>query len=143
MRTTSEQRIISFLLLTITCIVIYIYQEDFIPNYFFIDTQTIFDLIKYHDLNNYPENSFTTTAYIYKSLGPTASQLLILFSVISTILFITLNSKTIPFLAIAFLFTVPFCIFNLKLSKENIVILMNLSLCIICRGKTTTAPSKS
>lgn len=132
--TTKELRLASSAILISICIFIYISQELLLPDYFFIDSQTIYELIKYHDLTNYPKNSFTTTAYIYKELGSVASQILILGTVVLTIIFITKNSKTVLFLAIAFLFTIPFCIFNLKPSKENIVIIINLTICITCRN---------
>lgn len=130
---TKEVRLSTAILLSILCITIYIAQEQIIPEYFFIDSQTINDLIIYHDLSNYPKNSFSTTAYIYETLGPTLSQAIILLAALSTIVFICLNSRSSSFLAVAILFTIPFCIFNLKYSKENFVILMNLTICLLLR----------
>ncbi|MGC4010746.1 MAG: hypothetical protein QM805_18245 [Pseudomonas sp.] len=130
---TKEVRISTAILLSILCITIYITQEQIIPEYFFIDSQTINDLLKYHDLSNYPKNSFSTTAYIYETLGQTLSQALILLAALSTIAFICLNSRPSSFLAVAIIFTIPFCIFNLKYSKENLVILMNLTICLLLK----------
>ncbi|MDH1007226.1 hypothetical protein N5J43_24225 [Pseudomonas nicosulfuronedens] len=130
-----EIRISTAILLSTLCIAIYIAQEQIIPEYFFIDSQTINDLLKYHDLSNYPKNSFSTTAYIYDILGQTLSQVIILLAALSTIVFICLNSRSSSFLTVAVLFTIPFCIFNLKYSKENFVILMNLTICLLLRHK--------
>jgi len=129
---TSEIRLIGGVLMLALTAFVYLYQRAFLPSYFFTDEATIFNLMNYSDLRLLDQNSFVSTAAVFSLLGPAGSQLLLLASACMVIFYVSRKSVRLADLAFACVLMLPFVMFNLKLSKETVVILMNLLACLVC-----------
>ncbi|MEO6919860.1 MAG: hypothetical protein ABI171_12740 [Collimonas sp.] len=131
-RINPEMRVISAIFLLVLSGMIYFYQRIFLPDYFFIDEKTITDLIRYTDLDISLQDSFTSTAMVYAVIGPEWSQILLLLATATVIVYVCKRSYRLIDLLFAFLLMLSFALFNLKLSKEVIVIILNLIACSVC-----------
>lgn len=131
-RINPELRVISAIFLLLLSGLIYFYQRVFLPDYFFIDEKTITDLIRYTDLDISLQDSFTSTALVYAVIGPEWSQILLLLATTAVIVYVCKKSYRLLDLLFAFLLMLSFALFNLKLSKEVIVIMLNLTACAVC-----------
>ncbi|WP_211452185.1 hypothetical protein [Collimonas antrihumi] len=131
-RIASEIRLISCVLMVALTALVYLYQRAFLPSYFFTDEATILNLMRYSDLDSLTQNSFVSTATVFSLLGPAGSQLLLLASTCMVIFYVGRKSLRLADLAFACVLMLPFVMFNLKLSKETVVILMNLLACLVC-----------
>jgi hypothetical protein len=131
-RIAPDIRLICGILMLVLTALIYMYQRAFLPSYFFTDETTIIDLMKYTDLSLAEQNSFVSTAVIFSFLGSAWSQVLLLVATCSVIFYISRKSLRLVDLAFACVLMLSFTLFNLKLSKEIIVILLNLLVCYVC-----------
>ncbi|AIY41798.1 L-lactate permease [Collimonas arenae] len=131
-RINPEMRVICAIFLLLLSGLIYFYQRVFLPDYFFIDEKTITDLIRYTDLDISLQDSFTSTAMVYAVIGPEWSQILLLLATGAVIVYVCKRSYRLIDLLFAFLLMLSFALFNLKLSKEVIVIVLNLVACSVC-----------
>ncbi len=129
---SSEIKLIGCVLMLALTAFVYLYQRAFLPSYFFTDEATIFNLMRYSDLDLLKQNSFVSTAAVFSFLGPAGSQLLLLASTCLVIFYISRKSVRLVDLAFACVLMLPFVMFNLKLSKETVVILLNLLACLVC-----------
>lgn len=132
---TPGARLLLCLLLMAFVLLIYMFQDVLLSNKFFTDAGTINNLISYIDLDSAPTDSFVRTAWVFSILGYEGSQAFLLASVISVVLLMSFRSKSYELVAFTLLYMVPFTLFNLKLSKEAIVIVMNLSCCLVCMSR--------
>ncbi|WP_211474276.1 hypothetical protein [Collimonas humicola] len=131
-RINPEMRVVSAICMLLLSGLIYFYQRVFLPDYFFIDEKTITDLIRYTDLDISLQDSFTSTAMVYALIGPEWSQILLLLATAAVIVYVCKKSYRLIDLLFAFLLMLSFALFNLKLSKEVIVIMLNLIACAVC-----------
>ncbi|WP_211464148.1 hypothetical protein [Collimonas silvisoli] len=131
-RIASEIRLIGCVLMLALAALVYLYQRVFLPSYFFTDETTILNLMRYSDLGLLEQNSFVSTATVFSVFGPVGSQLLLLASTCLVIFYISRKSLRLVDLAFSFVLMLSFAMFNLKLSKEVVVILMNLLACLAC-----------
>jgi hypothetical protein len=131
-RIAPEIRLISGILMLVLTAMIYLYQRAFLPSYFFTDETTIINLMRYTDLGLAEQNSFVSTARIFSWLGADWSQAMLLVAACSVIFYTCRKSLRLIDLAFAGILMLSFTLFNLKLSKEVIVILLNLLVCLVC-----------
>jgi hypothetical protein len=131
-RIAPEIRLISGVLMLLLTAFIYLYQRAYLPSYFFTDETTIVNLMRYTDLRLTEQNSFVSTALIFSFLGSAWSQVLLLLATGSVIFYISRKSLRLIDLMFACVLMLSFTLFNLKLSKEVIVILLNLLVCFVC-----------
>lgn len=117
-----------------------LHQDEILPAYFFTDAGTISDLINYVDLDVAEQDSFVSTAWVFKALGGDGGQLFIILAVLAVCLLICNCIQTPLQLGIALVYLIPFLLYNLKLSKESVVIVLNLAciaLGLLCRRHAT------
>jgi len=131
-RIAAEIRLISGALILLLGALVYLYQRVFLPAYFFTDERTILDLIRYTDLHLAEQNSFVSMAVIFSFLGQAGSQLLLVSATALVMIFVSKRSFRFVDLVFACVLMASFALFNLKLSKEVVVILLNLAVCLIC-----------
>lgn len=129
---TPGARLLLCLMLMAFVFAIYMFQDVILPKNFFTDAGTISNLINYVDLDSAQTDSFVSTAWVFSMLGYGGSQTFLLVSVICVVLLMSFRSRSYELIAFTLLFMVPFTLFNLKLSKEAIVIAMNFSCCLVC-----------
>lgn len=129
---TPGARLLLCILLIAFVLLIYMFQDVLLPKNFFTDAGTISNLINYIDLGSAQTDSFVSTAWVFSTLGYEGSQAFLLAGVICVVLLMSLRSRSYELIAFTLLYMVPFTLFNLKLSKEAIVIIMNFSCCLIC-----------
>ncbi|PMZ92680.1 MULTISPECIES: hypothetical protein [unclassified Pseudomonas] len=129
---TLGARLLLCLLLMSFVLAIYMFQDVLLPKHFFTDAGTISNLINYVDLGSAQTDSFVSTAWVFSNLGDDGSQVFLLVGVISVVLLMSFRSQRYELVGFTLLYMVPFTLFNLKLSKEAIVIVMNLSCCLAC-----------
>ena len=120
------------LLLLAFVLAIYMFHDVLLPKNFFTDAGTISNLINYIDLDSAQTDSFVSTAWVFNALGYEGSQAFLLIGVVSVVILMSFRSRRYELVAFTLLFMVPFTLFNLKLSKEAIVIFMNLACCLVC-----------
>ena len=128
-------RLLLCLLLIAFVLLIYMLQDVILSEKFFTDAGTINNLINYIDLGSAQTDSFVSTALFFNTLGYEGSQAFLLFAVISVVLLMSFRSKNYELVAFTLLYMIPFTLFNLKLSKEAIVIAMNLGCCLVCLSR--------
>jgi hypothetical protein len=129
---TLGARLLLCLLLMSFVLAIYMFQDMLLPKYFFTDAGTISNLINYVDLDSAQTDSFVSTAWVFNNLGDNGSQVFLLAGAICVVLLMSFRSQRYELVAFTLLYMVPFTLFNLKLSKEAIVIAMNFSCCLVC-----------
>lgn len=125
-------RLLLCLFLMAFTLFIYMFQDVLLPKNFFTDAGTITNLINYIDLGSAQSDSFVSTAWVFNSLGYEGSQLFLLAGVMSVVWLMSFRSRSYDLVAFTILYMLPFTLFNLKLSKEAIVIIMNVSCCLVC-----------
>ncbi len=131
-RVTLGARLLLCLLLMSFVFAIYLFQDVLLPKYFFTDAGTISNLISYVDLGSAQTDSFVSTAWVFSRLGGNGSQVFVVASVSCVTVLMSFRSWRYELVAFSLLFMLPFTLFNLKLSKEAIVIVMNFSCCLAC-----------
>lgn len=131
-RIAVDIRIVSGVLILVLSALIYLYQRMILPAHFFNDETTIINLIRYTDLRRVEPDSFVNTAFIYFFLGAMWSQMLLLMAAGLVIFYICRHSNRLIDLMFACVLLLSFALFNLKLSKEVIVILLHLIACYLC-----------
>ncbi|MDE1165595.1 MAG: hypothetical protein PW845_09440 [Pseudomonas sp.] len=129
---TLGARLLLCLLLMSFVFAIYLFQDVLLPKYFFTDAGTISNLINYVDLSSAQADSFVTTAWVFSALGEEGAQVFLLVGVICVVVLMSFRSRRYELMAFTVLYMLPFTLFNLKLSKEAIVIVMNFSCCLAC-----------
>ena len=136
---TPGARLLLCLLLMAFVLVIYMFQDVLLPKNFFTDAGTISNLINYIDLDSAQIDSFVSTAWVFNTLGHEGSQAFLLAGVIAVVLLMSVRSQSYELVAFTLLYMIPFTLFNLKLSKEAIVIVMNFTCCLICLSRGNKA----
>lgn len=132
---TPGARLLLCIFLIAFVLLIYILQDTILPQNFFTDAGTISNLINYIDLDSTQTDSFISTAWVFNALGHEGSQALLLVGVICVVALMSFRSRSYELIAFTLLYMVPFTLFNLKLSKEAIVIIMNFCCCLICLSR--------
>ncbi|QDD87982.1 hypothetical protein [Pseudomonas oryzihabitans] len=133
-------RLLLGLLCCCLALLVTLHQDEILPAYFFTDAGTISDLISYVDLEAAEQDSFVATAWVFKTLGGDGGQLLIILAVLAVCLLICNCIQTPLHLGVALVYLVPLLLYNLKLSKETIVLVLNLTciaVALLCRRHAT------
>ncbi len=129
-------RLLLGLLSCCLALLVTLHQDELLPAYFFTDAGTISNLISYVDLQSAEQDSFVATAWVFKTLGGDGGQLLIILTVMAVCLLICHCIQTPLHLVVALVYLVPLLLYNLKLSKETIVLVLNLTciaVALLCR----------